>query len=44
MVLWVHGVGIGFFAVPAISLTPKVTLKTMLIDSSNEPELLKYVL
>jgi hypothetical protein len=44
MVLWVHGNGSGFFAVPAIEPMTKVTLRPMLIDSSNEPELLKYVL
>ena len=44
MVLWVHGVGTGFFAVPAIKPMSKIALRPMLIDSSNEPELLKYVL
>jgi hypothetical protein len=44
MVLWDHGVGSGFLAVPAIKPMSKVALRTMLIDSSNEPELLKYVL
>ena len=44
MILWVHGTGSGFFVVPAIKPMSKVTLRAMLIDSSNEPELLKYVL
>ena len=44
MVLWVRGTGSGFFAVPAIKPMSKVTLGAMLIDPSNEPELLKYVL
>jgi len=44
MLLWVHGFGAGFLAVPSIKPLSKVALRTMLIDSSNEPELLKYVL
>jgi hypothetical protein len=44
MVLWVHGVGTGFLAVPSIKPMFKIALRPVLIDSSNEPELLKYVL